>query len=202
MVATARTAATVEEYFAMERQGEERLEYRDGMIIAMVGGSEAHGLIQLGIGSLLRVALRDRNCFVYPSDVKVHIAAANIYTYPDISVVCGKREFTPGRHDAILNPILLVEVLSPNTEIYDRGKKFSHYRRIPSLREYVLVAQDMPMVEHYVLQEDGTWNWAAVEGLRESITLSTIGCTLDLGEIYRQVEFTTDESAPGQEGQG
>lgn len=194
MVAATRNSVTVEEYFALEQQSEDRLEYRDGAIVAMVGGSEAHSLIQLGIGSLLRVALRDRGCFVYPSDMKVQIAAANIYTYPDISVVCGEREFTPGRRDAILNPILLVEVLSPNTEMYDRGKKFGHYRRIPALREYVLVAQDSPMIEHYVRQDDGSWLWATAEGLNASITLPTLGCTLPLSEIYRQVEFESEVS--------
>lgn len=156
MTAAPNPPVTIEEYFAIERQSEERLEYRDGIIVALVGGGEAHSLIELGVGSLLRAALRDRECFVYPSDMKVHIAAANLYTYPDLSVVCDEREFVPGRRDALLNPIVLVEVLSPNTETYDRVKKFGHYRRIPALREYVLIAQDSPMIEHYVRQGDGT----------------------------------------------
>ncbi|HEY8597874.1 MAG TPA: Uma2 family endonuclease [Thermomicrobiales bacterium] len=193
MVAEPRVYLTPEAYLDLERQGAEKHEYIDGTLVAMVGGSEQHGLIQVGISSLLRAALRSRGCYVYPSDVRIGIPAANIYTYPDISVVCGPRQFAGERRDTLLNPILLVEILSPSTERYDRGKKFAHYRRIPTLQEYVLVAQDAPLIEHYVRQPDGTWRWAAVEGLDETITLPTIGCTLPFAEVYDQVEFSTEE---------
>lgn len=193
MVAEPRIYLTPEAYLDLERQGEERHEYIDGTLVAMAGGSAQHGLIQVGISSLLRTALRGRDCYVYPSDVKIGIPTANIYTYPDISVVCGTRQFEEGRRDTLLNPILLVEILSSATERYDRGKKFAHYRRIPTLAEYVLVAQDTPLIEHYVRQPDGTWRWAAVEGLDETITLSTVKCSLPLAEVYDQVEFSTEE---------
>lgn len=193
MVAEPRAYLTPEAYLDLERQGEEKHEYIDGTLVAMVGGSEQHGLIQVGISSLLRAALRGRGCYVYPSDVKIGIPAANIYAYPDVSVVCGMRQFGDGRRDILLNPILLVEILSPATERYDRGKKFAHYRRIPTLEEYVLVTQDAPLIEHYVRQPDGTWRWSAVEGLDETITLPTIGCILLLADVYEQVEFSTEE---------
>lgn len=189
MAAEPKLYLTAEDYLALERESVEKHEYIDGRIAAMVGGSDEHGLIQVGVTSLLRAALRGRGCYVYPSDVRIGIPAANVYTYPDTSVICGARQFGDGRRDTLLNPTLLVEVLSPSTESHDRGRKFGYYRQIPSLQEYVLVAQDTPMIEHYIRQADGTWLWSAVEGLAETITLPTIGCTLALAEVYEQVEF-------------
>ncbi len=193
MGAEPRIYLTPEAYLDLERQGEEKHEYIDGTLVAMVGGSEQHGLIQVGISSLLRAALRGRDCYVYPSGVKIGIFAANIYAYPDIPVACGTRQFDGEQRDTLLNPILLVEILSLSNEGYDRGEKLAHYRRIPSLEEYVLVAQDTPMIEHYVRQPDGTWRWAAVEGLDATLALPTIGCALLLADVYEQVKFSTEE---------
>jgi len=193
MVAEPQLYLTPAAYLDLERHGEEKHEYIDGTLVAMAGGSANHNRIQFNMIANLKPQLRPKGCFGFGSDMRVKSGAYSIYSYPDLSIVCGKPEYGPDRPDTLLNPILLVEILSPSTERYDRGKKFAHYRRIPTLAEYVLVAQDAPLIEHYVRQPDGTWLWAAVEGLAETITLPTIDCSLPLAEVYDQVEFSTEE---------
>ena len=193
MVAEPHLDLTPEAYLELERQSEAKHEYIDGTLVAMAGASANHSRIQFNLIANLKPQLRPNGCFGYGSDMRVKSGAFSIYSYPDLSVVCGKPEYGQDRPETLLNPILLIEILSPATERYDRGKKFAHYRRIPALKEYVLVAQDAPLIEHYVRQPDGTWRWAAVEGLDETIALTTIGCTLPLAEVYDQVEFSTEE---------
>ena len=181
------------EYLRRERAAEYRSEYYAGEIFAMAGGSPRHSLIKMNIGAMLRDRLLNRPCTPYDSDLRVRIPSG-MYTYPDVSVVCGELEFDDEFKDTILNPTVLVEVLSPTTEAYDRGKKFDHYRRIESLREYVLVSQDEPRVERFLRNDDGTWTLAIASGLSESITLPSIGVTLSLSEVFIKVDFTAEET--------
>ena len=182
------------EYLRRERAAEYRSEYYAGEIFAMAGGSPRHSLIKINIGAMLRDRLLKQPCTPYNSDLRIRVPTG-LYTYPDVSVICGELEFDDEFKDTILNPTVLVEVLSPTTEAYDRGKKFDHYRRIESLREYVLVSQDEPRVERFLRNDDGTWTLAIASGLTESITLPSIGVTLPLSEVFIKVDFTADEVA-------
>lgn len=189
MATEPKTILTVEDYTDIERESGTKYEYVDGTLVAMVGASPTHNRIQLGLIAHLYPILRRRGCELFGGDMRVNIPNLNIYTYPDLAIVCGTPRFTDDNPAALLNPLLLVEILSSSTEMYDRGKKFARYRQIPSLQEYVLIAQDAPLIEHYVRQDNGTWVWSAVERLEDTITLPTIGCTLALAEVYEQVTF-------------
>jgi Uma2 family endonuclease len=175
-----------QEYRALERAAECKSEYVEGRIYAMAGASREHILITFNIGRSLGNQLANRPCEIYPSDMRVKSAAARNYRYPDIAVVCGAAQFEDHRADTLLNPTLLVEVLSPSTEASDRGEKFAEYMRIPSLREYLLVAQDRPRIDHYARQGAG-WLLTVAEGLDAVLTLDAIGCALELREVYRRV---------------
>jgi len=180
---------TPAEYLAIERAATERSEYIDGEIVAMVGASREHSLINTNLAGELRQQLKRRPCEVHSNDLRVFIPAANLYTYPDIVVFCGEPRFEDPLRDTLLNPTLLIEVLSPSTEAYDRGKKFEFYRSIPSFREYLLVAQDEPRVEQFTLQTDGRWIFTATAGLDSTVTLASISCVLAMAEIYDKVSF-------------
>src|SRR5690242_1556857 len=141
---------TPEEYLAHERQAEHKSEYIAGQIIAMSGASRAHNRISVNLLRVLSSQTLDGPCETYGSDLRVKVSARGMYTYPDVTVVCGRQEFEDAQVDTLLNPTLIVEILSPSTEAYDRGAKFGYYRALPSLREYLLVAQDQVLLEHYV----------------------------------------------------
>src|SRR5437660_2569707 len=146
-----------EEYLAGERIAACRSEYLDGYVLAMAGGSEAHNVIAGNLVTLLNVHLREEPCRVFPSDMKVHRVHSNRFFYPDVTVVCGDSRFVDDNRDVLLNPILLIEVLSNDTESFDRGEKFKSYLQLDSLREYVLVSQSAPVVERYTRQATGDW---------------------------------------------
>jgi Uma2 family endonuclease len=176
--------ATFAEYLARERASETKHELINGDIYAMAGGTLRHGLLSLNVGAELRAQLRDRPCRVFNSDVRVRVLETGLATYPDVSVVCGKVALDPEDENSLANPVVLVEVLSPSTESYDRNAKFAHYRRIPSLREYVLISQDEQHIEHYRRNEDGTWTLRDVRP-PGAVELASIGCSLSLAELYR-----------------
>lgn len=182
---------TPEEYLAAERAALTKSEYFDGEVTAMVGASERHTLIAGNVGASFHAQLRGRQCRVYQSDLRVKVSTTGLYTYPDIALVCGKPELEDAHGDTLLNPSLVIEILSPSTEAYDRGNKFAHYRRVASLSDYVLIAQDQPRVEHFARQNDGGWLLAEASGLEAELPLPSIGCTLALREVYEQVEFET-----------
>ena len=184
---------TPAEYLRRERAAEYRSEYYAGEIFAMAGGSPRHSLIKLNISAMLRDRLLKLPCTPYDSDLRIRIPTG-LYTYPDVSVICGELAFDDEHKDTVLNPTVLVEVLSPTTEAYDRGKKFDHYRRIESLREYVLVSQDEPRVERFLRNDDGTWTLAIASGLSDSIALPSLGLTLPLSEVFAKVDFTAEEA--------
>jgi len=180
---------SAEDYLAIDRAAETRSEYFDGEIFAMSGGSFAHSRLQANLIRQLGNRLAGKPCVVNTADLRVKIEASNLYTYPDISVVCGGPRFLDERQDTLLNPVLIVEVLSPSTERYDRGTKFRHYRQIPSLMEYVLVSQDEAQVERFLRTDTGDWTLRVASGLESRIQLASIGEELPLAEIYEKVEL-------------
>lgn len=180
------------EYLEFERADEIRHEFLDGDIFAMTGASEAHNLIAGNFFAILHLQMRGRSCKLYFADMRVKVPLSRLYTYPDITAVCGEAKFGDGYLDTLLNPVLIVEVLSPSTERYDRGKKFQFYRDLPSLQEYVLVAQDSPRIERYVRQADDVWQLTDVKGFEAHLELVSIGCTVALADVYEQVTFIAE----------
>ncbi len=173
-----------EEYLIVEREAEYKSEYVDGEMYAMAGGSERHNLIAANIIIAVGTQLRNSPCRIYPSDLKVRVPNSRKFFYPDVSVVCGETQFADDTKDVILNPILIVEVLSDSTAAFDRGKKFQAYQQIESLQEYLLVAQDEHVVEHFIRQEETHWLYTKVSGLDAAIVLPTIKCHLALRDVY------------------
>lgn len=185
--------STAAEYLAFERESEERHEFVNGEIRLMSGASRNHNRITANIGLVLGNSLKHKPCEYYLTDMRVKIDANGRYTYPDVSVVCGGPEFEDGVFDTLLNPNALFEVLSKSTAVYDRGEKFTSYRNLPSLREYVLVSQESPAVEHFVRLEDGAWRFNPIERLDGEIQLVTVDVRLTLRDIYDKVVFETPE---------
>jgi len=173
---------TYAEYLAQEETAEVKHEFINGEVRAMTGGTIKHSALASRLNTALSNALAGRRCQVYSSDGRVRIVVANVSTYPDLTVVCGSLVTAPDDPNAIINPVVLVEVLSDSTEGYDRGKKFERYRRLPSFQAYMLVSQDAPRIEVYQCQ-DG--RWALTEaGAGESVTIDAISVTLDVDTIY------------------
>jgi Uma2 family endonuclease len=183
------TYVTPDEYLAAERLSDYRSEYLDGGVYPMTGASANHSRIVLNVSTQLNNQLGDRPCDVFPIDMKVRLPGSNKFFYPDVVVVCGELQYHDERKDIISNPDLVVEVLSPSTEASDRGAKFKAYQTIESLKEYVLVSQDKPLVEQFVRNGDGKWTYMAAEGLESSLALPSIECTLSLSAVYKRVEF-------------
>ena len=180
---------TPEEYLSRERKAEFRSEYFRGEMFAMAGASANHNLMVLNAGSHLRDQLKKKQCRVFPSDLKLRIQATGLYTYPDLSVVCGEPQLESDSGDVLLNPVVLVEVLSDSTEAYDRGKKFEHYRTIPSLKHYVLIAQDRHSMDCFTRSTDGSWNLTSCQGLDGKILLDAIDSELVGAEVYDKVSL-------------
>ncbi len=157
MSAAPQPRLTAQQYLALERQAETKSEYSRGEMFAMAGASREHNLIAGNVNRELGEQLRERECEVYQADMRVKIGPTGLYTYPDVTVVCGEPEFEDAEVDTLLNPKVLVKVLPPSTADYDCGGKFTHYRRLPSLQQYVLISQDRPLVEHYVRQGKDEW---------------------------------------------
>lgn len=179
-----------EEYLALEREALEKHEYFDGEIFEMAGTSEEHASISSNINASLHFQLKKRPCKSYQSDLRVHIPVTGLYTYPDVVVVCGKPQLLDDAYlDTLLNPDLIIEVLSPSTADYDKGTKFDHYRTIESLKEYVLVWQDKKRVARYTKQPDGGWTLNDFIGEDAEIPLSSIDCRLSIEDIYDKVDF-------------
>jgi Uma2 family endonuclease len=185
---------TPESYLVFERASEEKHEYFNGSIYAMTGASENHNLIMVSTSASLHNQLRKRPCRVYPSDMRVKTRSTVLYTYPDISVVCGDSQFEDDVFDTLLNPTVIIEVLSPSTERYDRGKKFQHYRTLESLQEYLLIAQDSVRIEHYVRRGE-QWLLTDAKHLDTVLTLPSIECKLALADVYEKVSFDDEQTA-------
>ena len=186
-----KTRLSPQEYLVLERKSQIRSEYLDGDMVAMSGGSREHNLIVTNIVGELRAQLKGRAGEVYPSNMRVKISPTGLYTYPDVVAVCGEPQFEDSNVDTLMNPAVVMEVLSDSTESYDRGLKFGHYRKIESLVEYLLVAQDEYRIEQFVRQSEGPWLRSQISGLKGKIELPAIQCSLDMSEIYDKVKPRT-----------
>jgi Uma2 family endonuclease len=194
MVAEPQRPMTLEEYLAFERRSEVKHEYLDGTLVAMAGASPNHNRIQKSLLIYLDPFAERRGCELFGSDLRVRIEALNIFTYPDLVIARGASQFD---REALLNAVVIIEILSPSTEGNDRMKKFARYRRSPTLREYVLIAQDMPFIEHYARQDNGQWLLSVAEQLDETIFLPAIDCDLPLIEVYKRVAFPAEDAPTG-----
>jgi Uma2 family endonuclease len=200
---TSQRLYSVEEYLAIERASEERHEYIDGCIFAMAGESGEHGDICVNLVGTLHAQLRDTPCRARTKDTKVHSGPTpryprtteGFFSYPDLVVICNEPEYHDEHRDVILNPAVIIEVLSKSTESFDRGEKFQRYQVWnPTLTDYVLVSQKAPSVEHYSRQSDGTWSYKIYQGLEQSFVIDSIRCELRLADIYDRVAFKADNA--------
>ncbi len=180
---------TEAEYLAFERASQEKHELIDGEIVAMSGASENHNLIATNTLSSLFTQLRKGSCKIYPSDMRVRVGKYRQYTYPDMSIVCGKPIFADDQKDTLLNPTALIEVLYPSSEGYDRGDKFALYRTLTTLQEYILISQNRVRIERYVRQPDNQWLLSEIQQPDDRMELTSVGCTLAASDVYEQINF-------------
>jgi Uma2 family endonuclease len=189
---------TEAEYLEIERRAEFKSEFLDGEMFAMSGGTSSHSLIACNLIREMGTRLKGCPCVVYNSDMRVKVQAAGLYTYPDVSVVCGQKQVEDEHDDILLNPTVIVEVFSDSTEAYDRGKKFELYRQIPSLREYLLVNQQKPRIEQFIRQSGEEWLLRAAAGLEGKLSLPSVGITIEMAEVYYNIQFAPDNRRPGK----
>ncbi|HAX77774.1 MAG TPA: hypothetical protein DCY88_18530 [Cyanobacteria bacterium UBA11372] len=182
-----------EEYLELEAAAEYKNEYYDGQIIAMPGGTPNHNKIALNLSTALNFAFKGQQYQVFMSDLRLWIPQTRLYTYPDVMVVAGELEYAEGRKDTITNPVAIAEVLSDSTEDYDRGKKFKLYRSIPSLREYIIIAQSEMQVEQFSKTDDNKWILSEYEGENAILTLTSVPFQIALFGIYDKVEFEPEK---------
>lgn len=196
MAKTARRLWTYEEYLEFEAGSLEKHEFCGGEILAMAGGTPTHAELSARMIAALIQHLRGRPCRTHTSDLRIFVPATGLSTYPDASVVCGPLERAPGDRHAVTNPTVLVEVLSKSTEAYDRGEKFGHYRRLPTLQDYVLVSCRERLVEVFHRGQDGLWLYQAA-GPGERATLPSLGATVIVDELYEGVELDSNDQERG-----
>jgi Uma2 family endonuclease len=185
------TKVTAEEYLAIDRAAEFRSEFLDGEVVAMSGGSARHSGLQVNLTAELRNALRGTACRAFNSDLRVRVSA-RMYTYPDLSIVCGKVMLADDRQDILLNPAVIFEVLSPSTEYHDRGLKFRRYREIDSLTDYILVDQYQVGIEQFTRGEANTWTLRDHQLPSDVLLIESIGVSLPLAAIYEGIEFPSE----------
>lgn len=180
------------QYLQSERQSQTKSEYLAGQVFAMAGASIEHAAIVLNIAAELLAQLRSRGCRVFTQDVRVKVEQASAYFYPDVVIVCGQPQLEDEQRDTLLNPVVVIEVLSPSTEIFDRSVKFFAYQKLPSLREYLLVAQDKVRVEHFIRQPDGQWLQREYTQAEEVIHLTSVNIDLPVQTVYEGIPFTSE----------
>lgn len=190
MAANPERRYTLEEYFELERTSEERFEYWNGEVFCMSGASASHERILRNMIVNLTLKLSGRRCEAFTSNIRIKVPSAPPYRYADLSALCGEAEFEDiGGVGALTNPSLIVEILSPSTEAYDRGDKFTRYKSIPSFGEYLLVAQHRPHVTQFFRQADGSWAYNEFNDLDSTVKLASLDCEMPLSEIYRGINF-------------
>jgi Uma2 family endonuclease len=177
------------EYLEVERAAAFKSEFYQGEMFAMAGGTPQHSLIATNLAGEFRQRLRGGKCVAYNAGLRLKIEATGLYTYPDLSVICGPLRFAEGMDDTVVNPTVLVEVLSDSTEACDRGEKFQHYRQVATLYEYLLVSQRAPRIEQFVRQADGGWLLSEAAGMEKSLELPSLGIVISLAEVFAQVDF-------------
>jgi Uma2 family endonuclease len=193
MTAHLKTILSEADYLTFERSSSIKHEFYRGRIYAMAGAKEAHNIITSNTLATLHTQLRRTPCIVYPSDMRVKVLRTGLNTYPDITVVCGQAKFTDQVRDTLVNPMVIIEVLSASTERYDRGLKFQNYRTIDTLQDYILISQTSHRVEHYTRQDQGLWLLQEFTSLDETILIRSINCTLLLEDIYEKVVLESDD---------
>jgi Uma2 family endonuclease len=180
---------TPEQYLEIERKAEYKSEYYRGEMFAMAGARLAHNQLLAHLLRDIGEQLRGKPCEICPSDMRVLVSASGLYTYPDAVAYCGEPKLLDNQFDTLLNPTLLIEVLSPSTEAYDRGRKFEHYQSIDSLREYLMVASDRVHADLFTRQADGRWLLTSAKRLEDSLDLQSIGCSVSLEALYEKINL-------------
>lgn len=199
MTAQPKKIYSLEEYFELEKSTNEKFEYWGGHVWSMSGARYAHNQIVMNLSLDLGPKLRGKGCDIHPSDMRVKVPAYQPYRYPDLTALCGEPIIEPtGGIEMLVNPALIVEVLSESSEAFDRGDKFSYYKSIPSFTEYLLIAQHRPHVSQFVKHGDGFWANFEFNDLQDIVHLASVDCAVELAAIYRGVTFP-DISSPGSE---
>lgn len=193
MTAQPLRSLTEQEYIDSERTSLIKHEYYKGHVYAMTGASRTHNLIAGNTLASLHSQIRRKPCQVFPSDMRVKVHKTGLYTYPDLVLICGEPQFTDDALDTLLNPLVLIEILSPSTERYDRGLKFQHYRTIETLQDYILIAQDSYHIEHYARQEHGQWLFQEAVGIEAHIAIESIDSILVLADVYEKVSIAPED---------
>ena len=196
MSAVPKAKLTVAEYLAIERRAEFKSEYYDGEMFAMAGASREHNVVARNLAGELYGRLKGGPCQTLTGDQRVRINRTGLYCYPDLLIVCGEPEYADEDRDTLINPRVVFEVLSPSTERYDRTTKFQHYKQLPSVQEYILVAQDRAWCERFVRQPDGAWAQVAFTGLDATLELKTVPVAVPLADVYAGVTFPPPEPPP------
>ena len=179
---------TPEEYLATEREAAFKSEYYQGEVFALAGAGNNHNIITANLIISLGISFKGKNCRVYPSDMRLHIPLNGLYTYPDVLAICGEKQFLDEKKDTMLNPFLIVEVLSPSTADYDRGTKFMLYRSIPGLQHYLLVDSRSCHVEKFSKNPDGIWVLTEEKNKNATLTFSNPEFALAMADIYEDAE--------------
>ncbi len=177
------------DYLIIEQAAKDKHELHQGRVVAMAGASLAHNEIVSNVFGVIKSFLKGNSCRIYPSDLRIHIPSSDSFTYPDLSIVCGKPEMLDGQFDTITNPTVILEVMSPSTEQYDRGTKFFYYMQIPSLKEYILISSSNLYIQTASKQTDGSWKFDEITDNNASLSIQTIGNTIGVNEIYENVKF-------------
>lgn len=196
MAATPQPLVTAAQYLEAERKAKDKHEFVDGLVVAMAGASPAHNEIVSAMSGELYPLLKSKGCRSYGSDMRVSSGLGDFFTYPDLTIVCGEPSFDPSAQDTLINPIAIVEVLSPSTEAWDRGEKFARYREIALLQEYVLVSQSQPLAERYVRQGEN-WVLSVFRGLDATLRLESVDVSVELSAMYALVKFEDATRIPG-----
>ncbi len=178
-----------EEYLQIERRATYRSEFLNGEMFAMAGGTRQHNRISSNLVSEINQHIKSRDCNIYSSDLRVHVPSTGYFTYPDIVITCGKEDFTDAHNDILVNPLVIMEILSDSTASIDRGRKFEQYRELASLVEYLLIEQRTPHIEQYIRHDPQEWRYRIIRGIDKQVLIPTIDCTLSLRDIYHKVEF-------------
>ncbi len=190
MSAVSKQKCTLEEYLELDRNSDERLEYWDGEVFSMSGVSKEHARIEINLSSRLDVLLSERGCQLFPANMRIKVPSFPPYRYADLSALCGEAVYEQiNGVDVLVNQALLIEVVSPSTEAFDRGEKFTYYKSIPSFREYLLIAQRRPHVTQFIKQTENDWLQREFDQLSDTLRLSSVGVELQLGDIYRQLTW-------------
>lgn len=192
MQTAAKQRLSAQDYLKIERRAETKSEFLDGEVFAMAGGTESHSSLAANAIAALHSSLKDKPCRVFTSDMRLKVEATGLYVYPDVQVACGNLEFEDESRDVLLNPKVIVEVLSESTEAWDRGSKFWHYRHIESFTDYLLVSQETWLVEHYVRQANVGWLLQVIQGAGGVLNLTSLGCSIPLVEIYAKTDINPE----------